>query len=124
MTGKKFIFAALLAPWLVCLTPDMGHAAGGFLPGVEDLPLMPGLREVPEATLVFDKPAGRLVRAMARGESSAAALWRFYDETLPQLGWRRVASGYFVRDGEGLRITVENNGTTLTVHFAIAPGTE
>ncbi len=124
MIGKRFIFAALMAPWLLSLMPPKGHADGGFLPGVEDLPLMPGLREIPEATLIFDKPAGRLVRAMARGESNPAALWRFYDETLPQLGWRRLATGYFVRDGEGLRITVENNGTTLTVRFAIAPGSE
>ncbi len=124
MIGKKFIFAALLAPWLLSLMPSTGYGDGGFLPGVEDLPLMPGLREMPEATLIFDKPVGRLVQAMAKGKSDPATLWRFYDETLPQLGWRRVATGHFVRDGEGLRITVEKNGPTLTVRFAIAPGTE
>ncbi|MDA1098312.1 MAG: hypothetical protein O2967_04945 [Proteobacteria bacterium] len=132
MIGRKFIFAALLAPWLLSLMPSIGRADGGVLPvadgsflaGVEDLPLMPGLREIPEATMIFDKPAGRLVQAMAQGEGNQAALWQFYDETLPQLGWRRAASGYFVRDGEGLRISVEKHGATLTVRFAIAPISE
>ena len=63
-------------------------------------------------------------QAIASGESDLAALWRFYNETLPQLGWRRLATGHFVRDGEGLRITVEKNDARLTVRFAIAPGTE
>ena len=72
MIGKKFILAALLAPWLLSMMLGLGHAAGGFLSGAEDLPLMPGLHEVPEATLIFDKPAGRLIRAMARGESNPA----------------------------------------------------
>ncbi len=122
--GKRLIIAALLVCWLLPSMAPMGRADGRFLAGVEDLPLMPGLREVPEATIIFDKPVGRLVRAMAKGESDPAALWRFYDETLPQLGWRRVATGHFVRDGEGLQITAEKHGATLIVRFAIAPGTE
>ncbi len=124
MIGKRLVIAALLAPWLLLLSPITGKADGGFLGGVEDLPLMPGLREIPDATLIYDKPDGRLVRAVASGEIDQAMLWRFYDETLPQLGWRRVATGYFVRDGEGLRITAEKSDATLTVRFAIAPGTE
>lgn len=124
MIGKKIIIAALMAPWLLSLAPVMGHADGNFLSGVEDLPLMPGLREVPEATVIFDKPDGRLVKAVASGDVNRAALWQFYDETLPQLGWRRLAKGHFIRDGEGLRIAAEKNAAQLTVRFAIAPGTE
>ena len=112
MIGKRIIIAGLLAPWLLLLGPITGRADGGFLAGVEDLPL------------IYDKLDGRLVQAIASGESDLAALWRFYNETLPQLGWRRLATGHFVRDGEGLRITVEKNDAMLTVRFAIAPGTE
>ena len=124
MIGKRIIIAGLLALCLLLLGPITGRADGGFLAGVEDLPLMPGLREIPEETLIYDKLDGRLVQAIASGESDLAALWRFYNETLPQLGWRRLATGHFVRDGEGLRITVEKNDAMLTVRFAIAPGTE
>jgi hypothetical protein len=137
MIGKRIIFAALLMPWLLLTAPMVGTGASAaddaFLAGTADLPLMPGLREIPEATMVFDKPDGRLIQAVAVSKIngtanspaiSPAALWRFYDETLPQLGWRRAGQGFFVRDGEGLRISVEKNGPALTVRFAIAPGTE
>lgn len=124
MIGKRIIIAALVIPWFLSLTPIMGHAEDGFLPGVEDLPLMPELRELPEARLIFDKPDGRLVQAMASGDISPAALWRFYDETLPQLGWHRRARGHFVRDGEELHISAKKSGETLMVRFAIAPGSE
>ncbi len=127
--------AALLTPWLFALVLAMGPALstgaradgavnGGFLAGAADLPLMPGLRELPEMAMVFDKPDGRLVQAMAVGDSGPAVLWRFYDETLPQLGWRRLGPGNFVRDGERLRITAKKSGGELIVRFAIAPGTE
>ncbi len=136
MIGKRIIAALLLAPWLLLTAPIAGTgvtaADEAFLAGVADLPLMPGLREIPDATMIFDKPHGRLIQAAAvSGNGSAnspsislAALWRFYDATLPQLGWRRAGQGYFVRDGEGLRISAEKNGPIITVRFAIAPGTE
>ncbi len=37
--------------------------AAAFRAGVADLPLMPGLAEVPDSGMVFDKPAGRIVEA-------------------------------------------------------------
>jgi len=136
MIGKRIIAAALFAPWLLLTAPIAGTgvkaADVAFLAGVADLPLMPGLREIPDATMIFDKPHGRLIQAVAVSEKGSAdspaiglpALWRFYDETLPQLGWRRAGQGYYVRDGEGLRIRAEKNGPIVTVRFAIAPGTE
>ncbi len=124
MIGRRIIIAALLAIWLLPLATHRGRADGGFLAGIEDLPLMPGLREIHELTMIFDKPDGRLIRAVAKGEIDLASVWRFYDDTLPQLGWRRLATGHFVRDGESLRISAEKNGARLTVRFAIAPGTK
>jgi len=136
MISKKIFAAVFLAPWLLLTAAIAGTgvkaADDAFLAGVADLPLMPGLREIPEATMIFDKPHGRLIQAVAVSVNGSAngpviglePLWRFYDETLPQLGWRRAGQGYFVRDGEGLRISAKKNGSILTVHFAIAPGTE
>lgn len=124
MVGKNIVLAAFLATALAMPSAASGQRSDGFVAGVTDVPLMPGLREIPEATLVFDKPDGRLVRAAARGQGRRAALWEFYAETLPQLGWRRLGRGHFVRDGESLRISVEKNGSNLIVRFAIAPGSE
>src|SRR5689334_6805677 len=64
-----------------------------FVAGIGDLPLMPGLSPVPEQDVVFDKPAGRIVQAVARGPVKPADVSRFYAETVPQLGWRAVGGG-------------------------------
>ena len=124
MVEMRNIVAACLILMLALLTPWTGHGNEAFVAGVTDLPLMPGLEEMPKTTLVFDKPDGRLVRATARGEISPSTVWHFYDETLPQLGWRRLSQGYFDRDGENLQISVEIIDSKLTVRFAIAPRSE
>ena len=111
------------------------QAEGVFLAGVTDLPLMAGLQEQTEQTLIFDKPNGRIIQAVATAETGTGAgkgaggidrdaVWQFYDGTLPQLGWRRIRGGSFVRDGEKLSIRVEKNQKILTVRFAITPGNE
>jgi hypothetical protein len=96
-------------------------AAQGFLGGVEDLPLMAGLSEVPEARVVFDKPGGRIVEAFAVGEVGAAEVAAFYGAALPQLGWTRVGEGAFEREGERLAIDVAGDGGGVTVRFSISP---
>ena len=110
----------------VCLAgllalPTTPCAENGFVSGIPDLPLIPGLHVVDEATIVFEKPSGRLVRALAKGDRTEEAFWQFYEETLPQLGWRTVTRGRFVRDKENLHIDVENNESQLIARFAIAP---
>ena len=108
-----------LAGLLVLQTsPD---AEDGFVAGITDLPLIPGLHVVDDATVVFEKPGGRLVRAIAKGDRTEEAFWRFYEETLPQLGWRTVKRGKFVRDKENLHIYVEKNESQLIARFAIVP---
>ena len=63
-----------------------GSATGGFVTGIEDVPLMAGLVDRPDAALVFDKPSGRIVEAYATSASSRAEVVAFYAETLPELG--------------------------------------
>ena len=111
----------------VCLAGLLAlHAAPGaeegFVAGITDLPLIPGLHVVDEATVVFEKPGGRLVHAIAKGDRTEEAFWRFYEETLPQLGWRTVKRGKFARDKEILHIGVEKNESQLIARFAIGPG--
>ncbi len=110
------------APTWAALAQDRtGGLVGGFVGGVEDLPLMAGLDEVAEAGMVFDKPAGRIVEAFAVGQVEARAVRAFYAAALPQLGWTQVGAGTFVREGESLIIDIEGDGATLTVRFSIAP---
>ena len=79
-------------------------AGGAFVEGIDDLPLMPGLVGMADQSLVFDKPNGRIVQAVAAGRVQASAVKSFYADTAPQLGWKSAGEGRFTRDGESLRI--------------------
>lgn len=93
----------------------------GFVAGITDLPLMAGLAAVQDETMVFDKPAGRIVQAVARGRVDRTAVRAFYAGTLPQLGWKRVAENRFVREGEVLALELFDGTGQTTVRFVLSP---
>ncbi|SRR5690554_1948236 len=104
-------------------------AEPGYLALVEDMPLMSGLAETGDGGVIFDKPAGRIVRSVAEGDVAPASVRAFYTETLPQLGWTR-AEEYeligelllFRREGEQLEIQIVPLSESRTeVRFSIAP---
>ncbi len=99
----------------------LAEEAAAFMAGVADLPLMPGLAEVPDAGVVFDKPAGRIVEAYAEGAVSRAAVTAFYINTLPNLGWRAKAEALFQREGELLRLGFMGDDGALVVRFTLHP---
>lgn len=99
----------------------LAEEAAAFMAGVADLPLMPGLAEVPDAGVVFDKPAGRIVEAYAEGAVSRAAVTAFYLGTLPNLGWRAKAEALFQREGELLRLGFMGDDGALVVRFTLQP---
>ena len=101
---------------------DTASVAGErFVAGISDLPLLPGLHLVKEATVIFENPGGRFVHAAAKGDRTEEALWQFYEETLPHLGWRIVKRGRFVRDNESLNIAVEYIDSQIIVRFVVSP---
>lgn len=98
--------------------------SGPFVPGTADVPVMPGLAAAESEPLVFDKPGGRIVQAVLSGEVPRQAVLAFYDQTLPQLGWRRTADRVFVREGEELRLEFPKpaGGQVATaVRFTLTP---
>ena len=92
-----------------------------FLSILPDLPLMGGLYEIEESGLSFDKPDGRIVIAEAEGDVTADDVIRFYQTTLPQLGWRLKDYSSFIRDEEILVITPVNRDGRLQVKFFVKP---
>ncbi len=98
-----------------------GDGESAFVIGIEDMPLMAGLIEDEEASLVFDKPDGRLVEAYAFGRLGADEVSEFYRTTLPALGWRHVDNLAFLREGEMLRIHLVAGEDGLTVRFVLSP---
>ncbi len=112
--------------WLFAL-PAL--AADTFVAGVNDLPLMPGLRALPGDSTVFDAPAGRVVEAWAEGTVTRDTVQSFYRATLPQLGWSVTGPDLFRREGEALRLEFPPSGPrgprasgTLLIRFYLSPG--
>lgn len=114
-------WAAGLLAGLTALAAAAG-AGAAFVTEIEDLPLMPGLTQPPDSGVVFDKAAGRIVETYAVGDLQAGEVRRFYDRTLPQLGWQTTdTSGVFSREGEILRVEVIDQGGSVTVLYLLVP---
>lgn len=125
---RPWLALALLPFVLFGLEPQAGAirpaAAESFLTAIADLPLAPGLSELSDQGLVFDKPGGRIVEAYAAGQTSAAAVRSFYAETLPQLGWQALGAGSegaWRREGERLDLAVLSETGTILVRFTLRP---
>jgi hypothetical protein len=119
---KPIVLAACLLALCLCAPV---HAADAdetdYVAGMEDLPLMPGLKANPAATTDFDQPEGRIVEVTANGVVDADGVRQYYARTLPQLGWKPVAAGRYVREGETLAIQAQPNGAGASVHFTVTP---
>ena len=113
-------FAAHALAMVVLAFVATASAADGFVPGIADLPLMPGLGATDGDAFVFDSPAGRIVQASATGPVTRARVEAFYAETLPELGWRRAGAGWR-REDEVLRLEIADDGAAVTVRFELAP---
>lgn len=96
-------------------------AQADFVPGMEDVPLAPGLTPAVEERLLFDAPVGRIVQSTAFGKGEPGTVQHFYTASLPQLGWAPSAPGRWVRAGEMLEIRVEGRGGGLRVQFQLSP---
>jgi hypothetical protein len=111
---KNFILSFIL--FLLLATPALA-ANTAYSAVIEDLPLMPGMTEMTDTAIVFDKPGGRLVETSARTDKKAADVLQFYATALPALGWTASGNGVYTRDLETLTVSQEKN----TVSFKIAP---
>jgi hypothetical protein len=112
------------AALIVLLTAQPASAQANFVPGFDDLPLMPELVAGSESPVVFDAPGGRIIDMQMAGRTSAARVIDFYRDTLPQLGWQVVgsAAGTFEREGEILKLVIdEPERGRVAVRFSLAP---
>lgn len=122
---NRLLTLAMLTAALTLSFPNLADRAlasgTDYVAGIADLPLMPGLRAVPNAGVVFDKPVGRIVDAYAQGAVTPASVITFYRKALPQLGWEILDDASFRRESEVLRLEFLQGDKALTVRFALAP---
>lgn len=103
----------------------LSHSKAGetkFFETLYDVPIMPGLQEIPEMSLSFDKPDGRISQAAAMSPVlEDKAILSFYRVSLPQMGWHIIAPASFTREGEKLEINIEKSGQMRLVRFSLSP---
>ncbi len=101
-------------------------AETAYFSALPDIPVMPGLTELPDRTLVFDKAEGRVVETVAHAPKAG---WNdvlfFYDQSLKQLGWTVVQPGLYRRESEQLLVKLEQDTADrkggAVVRFFLAP---
>lgn len=86
-----------------------------FFSEIKDIPVMEGLTELKKEALIFDKPWGRIVQVQAVGDVDQDQVLMFYWQTLPSLGWTRLVSGKFAREGELLLVDIQQKSKNETV---------
>lgn len=92
------------------------HATSSRVPGTEDLPLAPSLVVAHEDSVVFESLTGRIVTIKAHTSKDPTIIQRFYEQTLPNLGWKKIGVGSYEREHECLKIecTQGTKGTDVT----------
>lgn len=106
MKATKLLFLSVL-----CLFTLKAYAQNNdlaFFTALQDIPLKPGLVELSDQTLIFDKPQGRIVESIAEIENGTQDDIRlYYAQSLPQLGWEQEGKGAYSRKQERLKLTFE-----------------
>lgn len=126
------IMKRFLLNWLVFtvffagMFTNSAMAQTRYLVSLPDIPLMPQMMELKDSGVVFDKAEGRIIEETVKASNvSREQVLKFYNETLPALGWVKVnrpnSLGRFSRNGEQLVVNLEKLGSEGLVSFAVSP---
>lgn len=125
---KNFLIA-LSAILMIGMTSPA--VAEGFSIVVEDLPIMDGMTEREDLTVVFDTPEGRIVETTMETAAGVETVLSYYRRTLTQLGWHPVGTSEraYIRENEMLSIDAKKNpaaeaygaANAVIVSFKISP---
>ena len=123
---RHFLMIAICG-FVMCAMPAWAQDSSNplmttFFHVMNDVPVMPGLRELTDEAVNFDKPEGRIINATAVSDTvRPAAIKSFYGQTLPQLGWQAQPDGSFVRDQERLKLIIEEKEGVSVIRFQVEP---
>lgn len=107
---------------LILSVSGIAKAQERFSSMIEDLPLPALLIEDADNSVLFDKPSGRFIELQAYTQAmSMAEIYRFYERSLPALGWQKIDAENYYRDAERLKIHIEQKDKTNRVIFTLTP---
>ncbi|MFV0626003.1 MAG: hypothetical protein ACK5N8_01460 [Alphaproteobacteria bacterium] len=112
----KKIFLAVFALFLI--SSQICHAEQ-FVEGMEDIPLMKGLKQIVNSDIAFGNEETRFLEVYLEGEKNVdfQKVQKFYLNTLPELGWKfngkKKETLSFYRDGELVEVAKEKKSPLL-----------
>lgn len=116
-----YVFSVLILVLCLLATPAMAEKAR-FFEALYDVPVMPGLEELPDQAMLFDKPDGRIASVVAASKTlNEGEVTRFYGETLAQMGWKKETQNQYVRGKDRLSMDVMKRPPLTLVHFTLEP---
>ena len=106
---KNIVFLFFIINFFICFSAD-----ASFVEGLEDIPLPEKVTQIENGSLSFGNEEIRLFEAYLSAEKQEFNnIVKFYNETLPQMGWQKKNKNnnviLFERDGETLEITKESD---------------
>ncbi len=115
---KKFLFICIC---LAFISSPLAANESQYSQVIDDLPLMQGMVENKEKSVVFEKPQGRIVEAFAIVKAKKSTIETFYKQSLPALGWKHHKRLTFSREGEQLTISIAKTGKRHEIRFSLKP---
>lgn len=106
----KIIFITILLYSSLC--------QAAFVEGLEDFPVPEGLDQIENANLNFGNEDIRLVEAyMTSNSLNFQQIVNFYEETLPQLGWKlnKKSASNIIFDRENETVTISKESSNPLV---------
>ena len=93
-----------------------------FFEILPDIPVMPGMQELVDEAIIFDKPEGRFIKTTAISEShTKSQIIQFYSKALPALGWMKISDLKYKRGTYLLTIAVEQTDNIQIIYFTVEP---
>lgn len=115
-------FCRLLFVSCCLLAAPVMAGEGRYFEALYDVPVMPGLEELPDQAMLFDKPDGRIASVVAASKALKEADVRaFYQETLIQMGWKKNGQNQYLRGGDRLSMDITSRDPLTVVHFTLEP---
>ena len=118
------VFCFILIGFFIALTQP-ARADAVFFEAIPDMPVARGLIVLPEQGLVYDKPDGQIVKAVAlmpldQGVTRESVV-AFYREALPSFGWSALGERRYTRGADRLRFWFEEFEGELYFNLLVSP---
>ena len=97
------------------------HSEIKFITGIEDLPIFDSLEVDEDNLIIFDKADSRLVTVNLFGTVNLGEVKDYYENILPNFGWKMINKKKYVRDSEILNLEYETKNKKVYLTVKIKP---